>query len=36
MRKGVEERIDDSVDSLWKRWIDTMKDSLRERGLDIR
>ena len=25
-----------SVDRLWKRWIDTMKDFLRERGLDVR
>ena len=25
-----------SVDRLWKRWIDTMKDCLRKRGLDVR
>ena len=25
-----------SVGRLWKRWIDTMKDCLRKRGLDVR
>ena len=25
-----------SVGSLWKRWIDTMKECLRKRGLDVR
>ena len=25
-----------SVDRLWKRWIDNMKECLKKRGLDIR
>ena len=25
-----------SVGWLWKRWIDTMKDCLKKRGLDVR
>ena len=25
-----------SVDRPWKRWIDTMKESLKNRGLDVR
>ena len=25
-----------SVGRLWKRWIDTMKDCLKKRGLDVR
>ena len=43
MRKGLDERIDEgecagscSVSRPWKRWIDTMKECLRKRGLDVR
>ena len=25
-----------SVGGLWKRWIDSVKDSLRKRGMDVR